>query len=41
MRLLDGVEMAANKRRKVTWEDFIEANRIADALALGVEPKRK
>ena len=41
MRLLDGVEIAANKRRKVSWDDFSEANRIADALALGVEPKRK
>jgi len=40
MRLLDAAELAANKKRKVSWEDFLEANRIADALSLGVEGKR-
>jgi len=40
MRLLDAAELAANKKRKVSWEDFLEANRIADALSMGVEPKR-
>lgn len=41
MRLLDAVEFAAKKKRKVTWDDFIEVTRMADALALGVTPKKR